>query len=122
MWQYTASVQRDLGSRTSLTAAYVGAQGRNLFLRGWTNRIIDVGMNPTTGAAIPIMQFGNRLAQMDFKTSGGTDHYDSLQTSLNRRYSKGLTLGAQWTYGHSIGNSGGSNEANERRKVVYISP
>jgi Carboxypeptidase regulatory-like domain/TonB dependent receptor len=109
---YTASVQQELPGSAVLTLAYVGSQGRNLFLRGWTNRIISVGMNPTTGAAIPVMQFGNRLAQMDFKTSGGTDHYDSMQVTLNRRFSAGLTVGSQWTWSHSIGNTGGSNEAN----------
>jgi hypothetical protein len=68
-------------------------------------------MNPATGAGSPILQFGNRFAQIDYKTSGGTDHYDSLQTTLNRRFSRGLTFGSQWTWGHSIGNTGGSNEA-----------
>ena len=68
-------------------------------------------MNQTTGAGTPVLQFGNRFAQIDFKTSGGTDRYDSLQTTLNRRFSKGLTAGLQWTYGHSIGDTGGSNEA-----------
>jgi hypothetical protein len=109
---YTASVQRELPGNAVLTVAYVGSQGRNLFLRGWTNRIIGVNMNPTTGAGIPVLQFGNKFAQMDFKTSGGTDNYNSLQTTLNRRFSSGLTFGSQWTWSHSIGNSGGSNEAN----------
>jgi hypothetical protein len=58
-----------------------------------------------------VLQFGPRFAQIDYKTSGGTDRYDSLQTSVNRRFSNGLTAGMQWTYGHSIGNTGGSNEA-----------
>src|SRR4029078_11993441 len=66
----------------------------------------------TTGAAIPILQFGNRLAQMDFKTSGGTDHYDSLQTTLNPLSASGLTFVSQWHWSHSLGNTGGSNEAN----------
>ena len=48
---------------------------------------------------------------MDYKTSGGTDHYDALQTTLNRRFSQGLSLGAQYTWSHSIGDSSGSNEA-----------
>ena len=112
IYSYTASWQQELPGSTVLTVAYVGSQGRNLFLRGWTNRIIGVTMNPTTGAAIDIRQFGNRYAQMDYKTSGGTDHYDSMQTTLNRRFSKGLTVGSQWTWSHSIGNTGGSNEAN----------
>jgi hypothetical protein len=104
---YTASVQQQLPGNAVLTVAYVGSQGRNLFLRSWTNGI--VGVNPTTGAAT--LQFGPQFGQIDYKTSGGTDHYDSLQTTLNRRFAKGLTAGFQWTYGHSIGNTGGSNEA-----------
>jgi hypothetical protein len=109
---YTASWQQALPSNVLLTVAYVGSQGRNLFLRGWTNRIIGVTMNPTTGAGIDQRQFGNRFAQIDYKTSGGTDHYDSMQTTINRRFSKGLTIGSQWTWSHSLGNTGGSNEAN----------
>ncbi len=109
--QYTASVEQQLPSNTVLTVAYVGSQGRNLFLRGVTNQIIGVSTDPVTGAAIVQRQFGNRFAEIDYKTSGGTDHYDSLQTSLNRRFSRGLTLGGQYTYAHSIGNTDGSNEA-----------
>ncbi len=110
--QYTISWQQELAGKAVLTVAYVGSQGRNLFLRGWTNRIIGVNMNPTTGGGSPILQFGNRFSQIDYKTSHGSDHYDSMQTTLNRRYSSGLTVGSQWTWAHSIGNTGGSNEAN----------
>jgi hypothetical protein len=110
---YTASWQQSLPGNAVLTVAYVGSQGRNLFMRSWTNKIIGVTMNPTTGAGSAVTEFGNRFsaAGIDFKTSGGNDHYDSMQTTVNRRFSKGLTAGFQWTYGHSIGNTGGSNEA-----------
>lgn len=109
---YTASVQQALPFGSVLQVAYVGSQGRNLFLRSITNKVIGVTMNPTTGAGSVVREFGPRFGEIDYKTTGGTDHYDSLQTTLNRRFAKGLTLGVQWTYGHSIGNSGGSNEAN----------
>ena len=89
-----------------------GSQGRNLFLRSITNLITGVDMNQTTGAAIVTRQFGSRFSEIDYKTSGGTDHYDSMQITLNRRYSTGLSLAGQYTYAHSIGSSGGSNEAN----------
>jgi len=108
---YTASIQQQLPGNTVLTVAYVGSQGRNLFLRSWTNGIVGVTMNPTTGVGNPVLQFGSKFAQLDYKTSGGTDHYDSMQTSMQRRFSQGLTIGGQWTYGHSLGNTGGSNEA-----------
>jgi Carboxypeptidase regulatory-like domain len=108
---YTASIQQELPGSAVLTVAYVGSQGRNLFLRSWTNGIVGVTTNPTTGSGSALLQFGSRFAQIDYKSSGGTDHYDSLQTTLNRRFNNGLTAGLQWTYGHSIGNTGGSNEA-----------
>ncbi len=108
---YTVSIQQKLPFDSVLTMAYVGSQGRNLFLRAWTNVLQGVKMNPATGAGAPVLEFGDRFSQLDYKTSGGTDHYDSLQTTLNRRFSRGLTIGAQWTWAHSIGNTGGSNEA-----------
>lgn len=110
---YTASVQQEIPKIGGvLTAAYVGSQGRNLFLRNITNLITGINTNPVTGAGITTRQFGSRFAEIDYKTSGGTDHYDSLQLTYNRRYNRGLTIGAQYTWGHNIGNSGGSNEAN----------
>ena len=109
---YTASIQQQLAGGAILQVAYVGSQGRNLFLRSIANKVTGVTMNAATGAGTVVREFGTRFGEIDYKTTGGTDHYDSLQTTLNRRFSKGLTLGAQWTYGHSIGNSGGSNEAN----------
>lgn len=51
------------------------------------------------------------FAEIDFKTSGGSDRYDALQVSLARRLSVGLTLNAQYTLSKSFGNTSGSNEA-----------
>jgi hypothetical protein len=108
---YTASVQQELPDHAVLTVAYVGSQGRNLFLRSITNKIVGVTMNAATGAGTAVREFGSRFAEIDYKTSGGTDHYNALQTTVNRRYRSGLSLGLQHTWGRSIGNSGGSNEA-----------
>ncbi|MBM3811551.1 MAG: TonB-dependent receptor [Acidimicrobiia bacterium] len=108
---YTASVQQQLPGGSILTVAYVGSQGRNLFLRSVANLITGVDTNPVGGDAVITRQFGNRFAEVDYKTSGGNDSYNALQTSFSRRMSKGLTLGGQWTWAHSIGTSAGSNEA-----------
>ena len=109
--QYTASVQQELPGDAVLTVAYVGSQGRNLFLRSVTNLITGVTTDPATGRFSVAREFGNRFAEVDYKTSGGTSHYNALETSLNRRFSKGFTLGSQYTWAHDIGNSGGANEA-----------
>ncbi len=109
---YTFSMQQVLPGSVILQLAYVGSQGRNLFLRSITNKVVGFTTNATTGAGSVVREFGPRFGEIDYKTVGGTDHYDSLQTTLNRRFARGFTLGAQWTYGHSIGNTAGSNEAN----------
>jgi len=108
---YTASIQRVLPDGSTLTVAYVGSQGRNLFQRTISNRIIGVTMNPSTGAAIIQREFGDRYAEMDVKTSGGSSSYNAMNVNWNRRLYRGLNAGASYTWGHSIGTSAGSNEA-----------
>lgn len=117
--QYSASVEQQLPGNAVLTVAYVGSQGRNLFQRSITNRVTGVIMNPTTGAGIVVRESSvvngttvtNRFAEIDTKTSDGNDHYNGLQVLLNRRFSRGLTLGAQYMWSHTIGNTDGSKDS-----------
>lgn len=108
---YTASIEQRLPGQVQLMVGYVGSTGRNLFLRSITNLITGATTNPTTGAGSAVRQFGGRFAEIDYKTSGGTDMYNSLQTSLQRHFSHGLSLGAQYTWAKELGTSSGSNEA-----------
>ncbi|HVH25938.1 MAG TPA: TonB-dependent receptor [Vicinamibacterales bacterium] len=126
IYQYTASVQRDLGRNLVASATYVGSQGRNLFLRSVANNIVGV-FNPTPGGnALVVREFSivtardangnptavqNPYAEVDYKTSGGRDNYNAIQLALTRRSALGLTMNAQYTLGRSRGNTGGSNEA-----------
>jgi hypothetical protein len=121
IYQYTASVQRELPGALAATAAYVGSQGRNLFLRSVANQITRVTTNADpTKAAIVVREFSivnadgsvlNPYAEVDYKTSGGHDSYNAMQLSLTRRSARGLTMNAQYTLSKSFGNTGGSNEA-----------
>jgi hypothetical protein len=108
---YTASVQQQLPGNFQLMVGYVGSAGRNLFLRSITNLITSVTTNATTGAGTAVRQFGGRFAEIDYKTSGGTDMYNALQSTLQRRITHGLSMGAQYTWGKELGTSSGSNEA-----------
>lgn len=156
--QFGASVQHELPGNTVLTVGYVGSQGRNLFLRSITNKILPGSAVIQNGQALPVgvgiitrcsvapvagtcpgvisgttvvREFdivgrtvdanGNIIVsptavltpfgEIDYKTSGGRDRYDALQILLNRRFTAGLTLNAQYTYGKTFGNTQGSNEA-----------
>jgi hypothetical protein len=120
VFQYSVSLQQELFYKFVLTTAYVGSQGRNLFLRSVANQIIEVRTNSNpTGNAIVIREFdivqGSTIlrpfAEVDYKTSGGHDSYNALQISLARRFNTGLTLNSQYTFARSFGNTAGSNEA-----------
>jgi hypothetical protein len=121
IYQYNLSVQQELPGKFVVTGAYVGSQGRNLFLRSIANRIVSVRNNTDpTQAAVVIREFdsdlgGNNVSrpygEIDYKTSGGHDSYNALQLSVVRRSNKGLTMNTQYTLGRSFGNSAGSNEA-----------
>jgi len=121
IYQYTFSIQQEMPYNIVLTAAYVGSQGRNLFLRSVTNNIVAVRTNANpASAAVVVREFDivaadgsvqRPYAEIDYKTAGGHDSYNALQMSLNRRTQRGLTLNAQYTFGKSFGNSAGSNEA-----------
>jgi len=134
VYQYTASLQRELPGNFAATVAYVGSQGRNQFLRSIANRTLGVQSNGAaagtqvrefdivtcangtagTGILCPgstIASIQRPYAEVDYKTSGGHNTYNSMQLSLTRRSSNGLTMNAQYTLGSSAGNTGGSNEA-----------
>ena len=51
------------------------------------------------------------FGEMDYKTSGGRDSYNSLQIQVNRRFTNGVTLNSQYQFGKSYGNTQGSNDA-----------
>jgi len=108
---YTASVEQRLPGQVQFMVGYVGSVGRNLFLRSITNLITGVTTNPTTGVGTAVRQFGGRFAEIDYKTSGGTDMYNALQSSLQRRFARGLSFGAQYTWAKELGTTSGSNEA-----------
>lgn len=140
IYQYGFSIQQELPYKMTLTAGFVGSQGRNLFLRSIANRILPGQTTILDGTNLPttfgvvnrtnaagqviavntIREFSlvsgastvnNPYAEIDDKTSGGHDTYKALQLSLGRRFSTGLTLNSQYTYSSSFGNTSGSNEA-----------
>ncbi|CAN5557362.1 hypothetical protein BH10ACI2_BH10ACI2_12910 [soil metagenome] len=139
VFQYSFSWQQQLPFNITSTIAYVGSQGRNLFLRSVANRILPGQTTILNGSNIPtgvgvvnrtnaggqvigvttVRQFSivsgatvsNPFAEVDYKTSGGDDRYNALQISLQRSFRTGLTMNAQYSFGKSQGTTAGSNEA-----------
>ena len=84
-----------------------------------TVRQFDILNNPTAcGLAASAVPLCRPFAEIDTKTSGGSDRYDALQLTLSRRISNGLTLNMQYTFGKSFGLTSGSNEARTASQPV----
>jgi hypothetical protein len=95
---YNLSVQHEIMPNTVLEVGYVGTKGTHL--------LGDVDINqPTVAARLanptadvnairPYLGYGVIKARLPVFTS----NYNSLQVSLNRRFSRGLTLGVAYTW------------------------
>jgi hypothetical protein len=100
--EWNFNIQRELGSNNVLTVAYVGLKGTHVFITENINQAI-----PGPGAVGPRRPYPN----MGDGTAVGpwaNSIYNSLQTTFERRFSKGLTVLAAWTWSHSIDDSSGN--------------
>jgi hypothetical protein len=116
---YNLTIQREFPGQMILSVGYVGSQGRHL------QRAVEqnVGINPAACAADPTCVSNRAIASINtpqfFKYDGtifgsvgqqGTDgnsRYNSLQASLNKRVSHGLSFLLSYTYAHSQDNGSG---------------
>ncbi|MGC1361662.1 MAG: carboxypeptidase regulatory-like domain-containing protein [Silvibacterium sp.] len=115
-WQYNnrqpysqewhLSVQRQIGAETTAQVSYVGSVGRHLLAN------IDENQVPTSQLGSPIDQTNPQLLRPFPQYQGITtwaniasSSYNALEVAVQRRYSKGLTLIANYTYSKSMDNS-----------------
>jgi hypothetical protein len=129
---YNLTVQRELPAQMILSVGYVGSQARHL------ERAFELnpGLNPTACAADPNC-VSNRVIQgfvapQNFKydptvfgsvgqqATDGDSNYNSLQVSLNKRVSHGLSFLLAYTYAHA--RDDGSNFENTSFGVRGTNP
>ena len=90
--QYSLAIQRELPWQTLFEAAYVGSQGHLLPFR------INVNQAQSNGTPAPFPALG----QIPVVRNIGDMSYHSLQTKLEKRFSKSLFFLGSYTYSHSI--------------------
>ena len=120
VYNFDFGIQRDLGHSLLADVKYVGALGRNLI--GASNiNAQPLGAefahpdptlpnSPCSAAAGSIAGcLVNTLvrpypgyADINIMTAAASSHYNALQATLNRRYSKGLEFGTSFTYSRSM--------------------
>lgn len=117
--QWNISLQQSLGRGWVLEAGYVGTKGTNLRETRDLNQSIDARTNPLTltatdGTNYTITQ--NTLANVNARApypglgvagfqifaNDANSNYNSLQTTLSHRFSKGLQFQAAYTFSKAI--------------------
>jgi hypothetical protein len=139
-YQYQASIQARLPWQTSLDVAYVGSQGRHL----QDNR--NLNYNPFGQCFLPQNQDVQRVAangssallgnnckdanflkpypgygSINLYESQATSNYNALQLNVQRRATRGLYVGAAYTWSKAMGTSlsGGTNDNSFVRPDQY---
>jgi len=101
MNQYSLEIQRALAENLSLRLGYVGTQGRDLFQ--------SLEANPTAIVPLANGNFGSQTMRVDptrgvirERANTAWSSYHSLQASLDKRLSSGLSAGAHYTWSKFI--------------------
>ena len=96
--QYSLEIQREMTADTVVRVGYVGTQGRGLYQTLDGNPRVPFCGNPcTTGARVDPSRGVIRL-----RANAADSSYHSLQVSLDKRLSRGLSAGAHYTWSKFI--------------------
>lgn len=119
VYNWSLGVQQNLGAGVVLDTSYVGSVGRHLLQRRNLNaipygtRFQASSIDPTTGSPLPdnflrpLPGYGD-IMYIEF---GSNSNYHSLQTQVNKRFSKGLQFGVSWTWSKAMNYVNGNNDA-----------
>ena len=106
VFQYNATVQHDFSGNVA-TISYVGIIGRNL--AGGVSDLNEVAPGvcgascSNINALRPFYSQQPAMTKISWVQNAGISNYNSLQTSLERRVQRGLTVNANYNYSHSLG-------------------
>lgn len=120
VYNWSLGVQQNVGFGTVLDVAYVGSVGRHLLQRRSLNavpygtRFLPSSIDPTTGNTALADNFLRPLpgyADIQYIEMASSSNYHSMQTQLNKRFSKGFQFGVSWTWAKSMNLVNGNNDA-----------
>src|SRR6185312_6274385 len=111
-YQYNLGVQRDMSHGILLDVSYVGNQLRHSLMNLGYNtlpygtRFRASSQDPTKGANTPLpdvfLEPNPGYQGITYSTYGGSSNYNSLQTTVIKRFGRKLTLGGAWTWSHEL--------------------
>lgn len=102
---FNFSVEQQIASNTVLQVAYVGTLGRHLLGDVDANQVpLSVRFADPTANANALRPYPGYAAITE-RAPDFSSNYNSLQVSLNRRVSNGLTLGVSYTWSKNLANN-----------------
>lgn len=120
--QWNANMQREVWAETLLTIGYIGSRSANLFKQRDLNPVTPKTLadgsivygaprGPAAVGIVPNPRVNPAFSTLNTGTSFATSTYHSLQTSLNRRFFRGVQAQVSYTLSRctdlSSGNFGG---------------
>jgi hypothetical protein len=117
--QFNLNVQKAIGANV-FSAAYVGELGRHLAQMLPNIALAPPSPLPYPSTPIPYLSLVPNVSAVGWLESNGTSGYHSMQLSLQRRYSKGLTFNANYTWAHGIDDV--STYSNNYASGIYLMP
>ncbi len=116
MQQWNVNLQHELPKNIVVQAAYVGSKGTRLMIGQNINPAVFVPGNSTPGN-VNARRLYQGFAQIQNTQSTANSTYHSLQLSVNRRFSSGISILGSYVWAKSLdlasndGNSGVGNQA-----------
>jgi hypothetical protein len=92
--QFSFRIDRELGSNYSMSIGYIGTKGTALFQ--------SVDGNPTVPGTAGTQRVDNTRGTIRLRANTGSSIYHSLQTSLEKRFTRGFQFAAHYTYSSFI--------------------
>ena len=112
IFQYSFTIEQQFLRDFAATVAYVGNTSRKLMVQNDANTPVFTPGQSTAGnvnARRPYQGYANIQSYNPYINST----YNALLAKLERRFTKGMTLLASYTYGHSIDGGGNQNDSND---------
>jgi len=101
--QWSIGIQRELAQNLLLDVSWVG--NRTLGLINSLNGNQAIPGPGDLQSRRPLYSIDPLLGDVDLRTNWGAAKYESMQTKLQKRYSKGLLGSVAWTWSHNLANA-----------------
>jgi hypothetical protein len=119
--QYSIGFQRELAGDWLAEIAYVGSKGTHLYTLRDLNQPLPGQTNLPRAQRFPFPVFG----LVEYRDDNGISNYNSMEATLDKRFRRGYTIRAAYTFSKSLDNSfehltsGGSNSFPQNARDLH---